>query len=108
MNDALNLSLGMLHAGIIDRDRKVMIGSTDINTKNLVISNDRVVFFDFEPERIIDWSKPLNHADVTGIAKWKETHEGIIKAYLDKSYTTQLHDKDELGARPHGPWGRGE
>ncbi len=80
LSQAMNLSFAMLDAGVIDRDRSVVKGMGDnIVARNVVIS-DKLYFFDFEPEHIIDWSKELTVADVGAIELWKTTHENLIKA----------------------------
>lgn len=89
MEDALDLSLAMLSAGVIDKDRKFMKGSGDIDARNAVIANGRLVFFDFEPERIIDWKKPLTHADADSIATWKLTYETLIKSLAANLHLNQ-------------------
>lgn len=98
IEDALDLSLAMLSAGVIDKDRKFMKGSGDIESRNAVITNGRVVFFDFEPLRIIDWKKPLTPADAESIATWKLTYETLIKSlainlHLNQKSTQALLDR---------------
>ncbi|WED43876.1 hypothetical protein [Legionella cardiaca] len=79
IRQAMELSLIMLQAGVVDRDRSVLKGTGDnLTARNLVIS-DRLYFFDFEPEYFIDWSKELTSSDAEAIELWKTTHENLIK-----------------------------
>ncbi|CEK11152.1 hypothetical protein [Legionella hackeliae] len=79
ISQAMTLSLAMLDAGVVDRDRSITKGTGDnLTARNLVMS-DRLYFFDFEPERIIDWGSELSVEDIEAIELWKSTHENLIK-----------------------------
>lgn len=81
MEQLIQLSLVMLNEGVIDRDRSVVKGVGDnLAARNLVIA-DKLYFFDFEPIRMIDWSKKLTPDDVNAIEQWKTTHENLIKGF---------------------------
>lgn len=102
MVDAIKLSLAMLDKGLIDRDRKILKEGDGIAVKNLIICDNHLSFFDFDPEHVIDWETPLTRNDADAIELWKSTHESIIRSlafnlglsgkqtseYMEKFYTS--------------------